>query len=153
MICLSLLKRSSSTNKSLINESVQRWENEFNAFKSFQLCSNAFYFASVLIKITYPKILNPTEFKSVEFEYMRVVALKSQGRVEGGGLGRVTNTKTDNSRKQRNTMNWRIKTFLIKLLYLTLRRSTMTYSMRSRCSSFGPNTIRLRAELTCSSPV
>ena len=45
------------------------------------------------------------------------------------------------------------KLFLIYEFHLALRRSTMTYSMRSRCSSFAPKTIKFRAEIVFNSPV
>ncbi len=68
-------------------------------------------------------------------------------------LGRVIKQKEERQKKRRKTIIWRRKTRLTKVLYLALSRSTTTYSIRSRCSSFVPNTIRFSAELVCNSPV
>ena len=50
-------------------------------------------------------------------------------------------------KKTENIAIWMKNSLLTKLFHLTLRRSTTTYSIRSRCSNFGPNTIKLRADL------
>ena len=58
--------------------------------------------------------------------------------------------------RAKNMENWIIclkNSLLMKVSHLTLRRSTTTYSIRSRCSNFGPNTMRLRAEMVLRSPV
>ena len=83
---------------------------------------------------------------------MLVVQLESDSS-KGGVVSLMTKQQEERMKNAMKTKNSKKNCLLTKLFHLTLSKSTMTYSIKSKCSSFCPNTMRLRADTVCSSPV